>query len=133
MKHAAGLLLLTAALLGLTACGSSGSKTPAAPPPPTDLRGQTAVAIDASSNQFHPRSIIIDAGTKVTWRNADAVAHNVKKSADVADFGAPFGVDSDKFGPGKTYSFTFTKPGTYAYQCTIHADMTGQIEVRAKA
>jgi plastocyanin len=126
-------LLVFAATVGLAACGSSGTKTPAAPPAPTDLRGQAAVQIDASSNQFHPASIVIDAGTKVTWRNADSVAHNVKKSADVVDFGAPFGVDSDKFAPGRTYSFTFTKPGTYSYQCTIHADMTGQIEVRAKA
>jgi plastocyanin len=133
MRRAFAVLVFAAALLGVAACGSSKPTTPAAPPPPTDLRGRTAVQIDATGNQFHPSSIIIDAGTKVTWRNADAVAHNVKKSADVADFGAPFGIDSDKFGPGRTYSFTFTKPGTYAYQCTIHAGMTGEVEVRAKA
>jgi plastocyanin len=134
MRRTAGFLLLAFALLGLAACGSSSKPaTPPPPPPPTDLRGKTAVEIDASGNQFSPPSIIIDEGTKVTWRNTDPTAHNVKKSADAVDFGAPFGVDSDKFGPGKTYSFTFAKPGTYAYQCTIHAGMTGTVEVRAKA
>jgi len=132
MRRALAVLVLAFALVGLAACGSSSSNAPAAPPTPTDLRGQTTVDVQASSNEFHPQSIIIDAGTKVTWHNGDAVAHNVKKSADAVDFGAPFGVESDKFGPGKTYSFTFTKPGTYPYECTIHAGMTGTVEVRAK-
>lgn len=133
MRRVAVVFVVMAALLGLAACGSSSKPKTEAPPPPTDLRGKTAVDVVATGNQFQPPSIIIDAGTKVTWRNGDAVAHNVKKSADAVDFGAPFGIDSDKFGPGKTYSFTFTKPGTYLYQCTIHAGMTGQVEVRAKA
>jgi plastocyanin len=133
MRRIALLLLLTGVLFALVGCGSSKSNTPAAPPPPTDLRGQTAVQINATGNQFHPSSIIVDVGTKVTWHNADAVAHNVKKSADAVDFGKPFGVDSDKFGPGQSYSFTFTKPGMYLYQCTIHAAMTGSVDVRTKA
>jgi plastocyanin len=132
MRRALAVFVLAFALFGLAACGSSKPATAPPPPAPTDLRGQTDVQIEASGNQFHPSSIIIDEGTKVTWRNADAVAHNVKKSADAVDFGAPFGIDSDKFLPGKTDSFTFTKPGNYAYQCTIHAGMTGNIEVRAK-
>ena len=131
MRRALAVLVVLTAVLGLAACGSSKPKTEA-PPPPTDMRGKTEVEIPANGNQFHPASIIIDAGTKVTWRNADAVAHNVKKTADAVDFGAPFGVNSDEFGPGKTYSFTFTKPGTYFYECTIHAGMKGQVEVRAK-
>jgi plastocyanin len=33
--------------------------------------------------------------------------------------------------PGATFSFTFTKPGTYTYHCAIHAFMTGTIIVTA--
>jgi plastocyanin len=133
MKRALATLVFVVALPGLAACGSSSKAASPSTAAPTDLRGKTAVEIDASSNQFNPASIIIDAGTKVTWRNGDSVAHNVKKSADAVDFGAPFGVDLDAFGPGKTYSFTFTKPGMYAYQCTVHSLMTGSVDVRAKA
>lgn len=130
MRRALAVLVVLTAVLGLAACGSSKPKTEA-PPPPTDMRGKTEVEIPANGNQFHPASIIIDAGTKVTWRNADAVAHNVKKTADAVDFGAPFGVDSDKFGPGATYVFTFKKVGNYTYTCTIHSLMNGSVKVVA--
>ena len=131
MRRALAMLVVAFSMFGLGACGSS-NKPAAPPPPPTDLRGKAAVEVDATGNQFQPASIIIDAGTKVTWRNADPVAHNVKKSADVANFGAPFGIDADKFGPGATYSFTFRKPGKHFYTCTIHTLMNGDVDVRAK-
>ena len=115
------------ALVGVTACG--GSSKPKAAPAPTDLRGKPAVEIDARNNQWSPDDIIVTVGTKITFKNLDAVTHNVHKSADAADFGAKFGTDS--FGPGQTYSFTFAKAGTYFYACTIHAAMTGKIEVVA--
>ncbi len=124
------LLALVAAAAFLAACGSSGSSQTAPPPTPTNLQGKTAVEIDAKSNQWTPNDIIVDVGTKVTWRNTDPVLHNLKKSADAVDFGATFGTNS--LSPGATYSFTFTKAGTFPYVCTIHAGMTGKIEVVAK-
>jgi len=127
-------LLLVVALaglvVGLTACGSSKPKV-APVPVPTDLRGKTAVDIDAHFNQFTPVSVIIDAGTKVTWHNQDTVLHNVKKSSDALDFGAPFG--TDQLNAGGSYSFTFAKVGTFFYACTIHAAMSGKVVVVAKA
>jgi plastocyanin len=30
---------------------------------------------------------------------------------------------------GQSYSFTFTKPGAYAYLCTIHPFMTATVTV----
>ena len=71
--------------------------------------------------------MIVDVGTKVTWRNTDSILHNLKKSADAVDFGAKFGIDA--FNPGATYSFTFTKLGDFAYTCTIHPGMAGDIRV----
>jgi plastocyanin len=125
-------VLAVCALAGVAACGSSTPKvTP--PPPPSDLRGHPTVEIDAKLNQFTPAAVIVDVGTKVTWRNTDTVAHNVEKSADALDFGAPFGVDASKFNPGESYSFTFTKVGTFPYTCTIHTLMSGTVQVVAKA
>jgi plastocyanin len=116
------VMVLAGALLA--ACGSSSK--PAVAPAPIDMRGKTAVEIDAKSNQWTPDDIIVDVGTKVTWRNTDPILHNIKKSADAVDFGAKFGLDS--FSPGASYSFTFTKAGTFPYACTIHAAMTGKIQ-----
>jgi plastocyanin len=127
------LVALSACLLvlGLAACGSS--KPKAAPvPPPVDARGKKTVTIDANQNQFTPAAVIVDVGTKVTWTNTDTVAHNVEKSADALDFGATFGADASKFGPGASYSFTFKKAGTFFYTCTIHTLMSGKVEVVAK-
>jgi plastocyanin len=122
--------LAVGALLGVTACSSSKAKvSPAAAP--TDARGKTTFTIDARGNQFTPAAVIVDLGTTVTWRNDDAVAHDIKKSADALDFGGTFGVDAGKFGPGQTYSFTFEKAGTFFYTCTIHTLMSGRVEVVA--
>ena len=115
----------------LTACGGgSGNKTKA--PVTVDMRGQKAVEVDAKNNQFAPADVIVSPGTTVTWRNQDAVPHNVEPNLATIDFGAPFGVASDKFGPGATYSFTFNKVGEdFYYTCTIHSLMNGHVRVRA--
>ena len=126
-----GVALVILSLLVVAACGSSSSEPAAPPPPPVDLRGRTSVDVDAIDNKFTPPSIIVSLGTKVTWRNKGALAHNVKKSADIVDFGATFGVNTADFGPGASYSFTFAKPGTYGYTCTIHSLMDGLVRVEA--
>ena len=128
-----GLLVALVLLAGCGSGGSGSSSNTIPPPTPVDLRGQKQVEIDAKNNQFTPPSIIIDEGTTVTFKNNDPISHNVHKSADAVDFGAPFGIDTADFGPGQSYSFEFTKPGTFAYTCTIHALMDGTVKVEATA
>jgi plastocyanin len=131
MRRAAAVALL--ALLA-AACGSSSK--PASTPieqPPLDLRNQKRVEINAADNLFDPVTIEITAGTKVTWRNTDTVAHDVQKAVDGQDFGGTFGVRVAAFAPGATYSFTFDKPGSYFYTCTIHTGMNGKIQVDARS
>ena len=132
MTRAVVVIIVTCALEGIAACGSSKPKVVPVPAP-TDLRGRKQIEIEAKLDQFTPAAVIVDAGTVVTWRNTDTVAHNVEKSADALDFGAKFGADASRFGPGQTYSFRFVKPGTYLYTCTIHTLMSGKVEVVAKA
>ena len=132
MKRAAAVALLVM----LAAACSSSAKPSTSPPieqPPLDLRNQKQVDINAADNLFDPVTIEISAGTTVTWHNTDTVAHDVRKSADGQDFGAPFGVRVPQFGPGATYSFRFAKPGLYFYTCTIHTGMNGKIQVDAKS
>ena len=81
-----------------------------------------AVAIDNFA--FGPAAITVAAGTKVTWTNRDDEPHTVV-SAD-----APRAFKSGALDTGDSFSFTFDKPGTYRYFCSIHPHMTGTVVVK---
>jgi plastocyanin len=70
---------------------------------------------------FSPASLTVPAGTTVVWTNQDTVTHTVT-AADKS-------FDSGNLLPGRTYSRTFTTPGTYPYICQIHSFMTGTVTV----
>jgi YVTN family beta-propeller protein len=72
---------------------------------------------------FAPPSIAIVSGQSVTWTNDDGAPHGL-----VYKDGAK-GVDL--LMPGKTFSRTYEKPGTYDYVCAVHPYMTGKVVVRA--
>ena len=89
-----------------------------------------AAAMPASPNQvtignftFGPTALVVKAGTTVTWLNGDDIPHTVV-AADTKTFRSKVLDSGDKF------SFTFTKPGAYAYFCSIHPHMTGKIVVK---
>ena len=80
------------------------------------------IAIDNFA--FGPQSITVAAGTTVTWINHDDEPHTVVSADDPKTF---------KSGPLDTddrFTFTFTKPGTYKYFCSIHPHMTGTVVVQ---
>jgi plastocyanin len=67
---------------------------------------------------------VVKAGTQVTWKNEDTVAHTV-----TSDSGA---FDSGNILPGQSWSYTFSQPGKFPYYCTLHGKqmMSGTIEVQ---
>ena len=73
--------------------------------------------------RFHPDSVTVKVGEKVTWTNDDSTDHNV-----TATHGAKF--MSQAFGNGKTYSFTPRRAGTISYVCTLHPGMAGKLVVK---
>ncbi|UWE11194.1 cupredoxin domain-containing protein [Actinacidiphila bryophytorum] len=81
----------------------------------------TAVAIKGFA--FSPASLTVKVGTKVTWTNEDSDAHTVTSDGS----GGP--LNSKAMNTGDTFSYTFTKPGTYKYLCTIHPFMTATVTV----
>lgn len=84
---------------------------------------ETEVKIDNFA--FAPQRIVVQAGTTVTWTNADDAPHTVASSTKVFKSGA---LDTtDKF------SFTFATPGNYEYFCSLHPHMTGTVVVEAAA
>jgi plastocyanin len=67
---------------------------------------------------------IVNAGDTVVWLNVGALPH----TATAAEF------DSGIVGTGESFSFTFTTPGTFDYDCVIHpGEMPGRIVVQAAA
>jgi plastocyanin len=79
----------------------------------------TEVTIDNFS--FGP-DLTIAAGTTVTWTNHDDVPHVVASDSNVFKSKA---LDTDD-----RFSYTFAKPGTYVYYCTVHPKMTAKVVVQ---
>jgi len=77
--------------------------------------------------QYQPGRIQVKAGTTVTWMNEDEIFHTVTGGEPDKKGG---GFDAPLDGKGKSFSFTFSQPGTYAYYCDRHEHMRGEIEVR---
>ena len=71
---------------------------------------------------FAPTAVTVATGTIVTWTNSDDVPHTVVSDDKVFKSKV---LDTDE-----KFSYTFTKPGTYPYFCSIHPKMTAQIVVK---
>jgi plastocyanin len=91
--------------------------------------GQAGTKVTAnSSNQFAPGTITATTGEVVQWTVApDSVPHNVTFDSD-GTLSSP-----STLGPGESWQVKFTVPGTYAYHCTIHDGMNGQITISGSA
>ena len=82
-----------------------------------------ATTITIGNFTFGPELATVPVGTTVTWVNGDDIPHNIV--AVDKSFKSKVLDTDDKF------SFTFTKPGTYEYFCSIHPHMTGKVVVKA--
>jgi plastocyanin len=126
------------AAAGLAGC-SADAETPATAPTPT-ASAPAGPVINLSSLMFHPSTTTVKVGTTITWRNDEPITHTVTsgrfegvdKTTGLRSSQDPDGTFNAKLaGKGKTFSFTFTKPGTYTYYCDIHQGMNATITVVA--
>lgn len=79
------------------------------------------VNADMRSLQFVPARLRVRAGTAVTWKNTDQVAHTV--TAEDRSWTSPL------LEPGQTFRRVFNTPGTYHIICTPHPFMKAVVEV----
>ena len=84
---------------------------------PAGAKSSGSAKVKVGDNYFKPDSVQVTAGTKVTWTNGGKILHSVKPNT-----GNAFGTKA--LARGKSYSYTFKKPGTYAYYCTFHGSPT---------
>ena len=82
---------------------------------------ETQVKIDNFT--FNPKQVTVKAGDTVTWVNGDDIPHTVTSKTLLFRSKA---LDTDD-----KFSYTFAKPGTYVYFCSLHPMMTGSIVVEA--
>lgn len=129
-------------VLGIAACSSPASPTPAAATPSPTAGSSTTASLAAPSTEasvaassgasgssaveikntaFNPTTITVKAGAKVTWTNNDGFAHTVTLDDN--------SVDSGNIAGGATFDNTFAAAGTFAYHCKIHASMHGTVTV----
>jgi plastocyanin len=111
-------------IVACMAAGCSYSPTPATPATPTASSGG-GNTITIKNFAFGPSTLTVKTGTVVTWVNNDGATHTI-----ASDAGSPAAFSSDPLSPGASFAFTFSKPGTYSYHCSIHPSMTGTVIVQ---
>jgi plastocyanin len=113
------------ALLGvLTLSGCGNSDSPPASAAAADV-GDPAVTVRLF--QFQPSSIEVAAGATVSWTNGDDILHTVTSGTPDARDGR---FDGTMSGSGTSYTVTFSDPGIYAYFCSRHESMRGEVRVQ---
>src|SRR5579885_1704261 len=80
-------------------------------------------AVTIADFQFTPATLQVAQGTTVTWTNNGPTNHTTTSDSGAWDSGA--------LQAGKSFSFKFNTPGTFAYHCSIHPSMKGTITVAA--
>lgn len=146
-------LLVVAAAAFLAGCEGGGSSTALQPVPPSGwhvVAGSSSQQEAFQALQFFPSTITIDAGDTVTWTYPAGEPHtvtflgagqatppppsdpNVAVPAGGTTYDGSAYTSSGFVLGGKSYSLTFTKPGTYPYYCLIHGpEMVGSVVVQA--
>jgi plastocyanin len=119
------ILLPFAALL---ACGGGADATGPGTTGGTGGTGGTGstpvatTAVEMSGTRFNPASIKVASGATVTWTNSDGINHNVTFDGAVGTI--------PNFSSGTQSLQMPATAGTYTYKCTIHAGMTGSVQVQ---
>lgn len=84
-------------------------------------------AITIKNYAYGSGSMSISQGDTVTWTNKDSVPHDVVVTNGPVKFRSPMLTE------GKSWSYTFSQPGTYSYTCSVHPDMNATVTAKAKA
>lgn len=113
MKH---LTHVIAAAFAMALIGAA-SPAPSASPAPA-----VATVVHIVGFAYAPAAVTVHAGDTVTWINDDGAEHSVTAS--------DHSFDSGELAQGKSWSKTFSKPGTYAYYCDDHRFMKAAVEVK---
>ncbi len=85
-------------------------------------------SVTLTSSGFTPQSIMVKAGTTVTWTNNSGATATVD-SANHPIHLAYSPLNLGNFASGETLSLVFDRPGTYKYHNHLNASQTGVVVV----
>ena len=106
--------------------GSGGGNTTPTTAPTGAMKSATIMTDSSGQFTFSPTTMTISVGTTVVWKNTTQAPHTV-----TSDDGKSFNSgDSTSIGPNSTFSWKFTKAGTFAYHCDFHPYMKATIIVK---
>jgi plastocyanin len=103
-----------AAVALLAAAVAAGMASPAA---------HAKATVQIVNLHYKPTPLTVAVGETVTWKNEGFIPHTVTGAE----------LDSGRIRGGGEFSYTFTKPGTFEYRCTIHPSMHGKVIVQGEA
>jgi plastocyanin len=83
--------------------------------------GDAGATVGIDKFLFGPMALTVKPGTTVTFENRDSTIHSV---VGVGGIFRSKALDTDD-----KFSFTFDKPGEYAYFCGLHPFMKGKVVV----
>lgn len=106
----------------LAACLGAAALFVAAPAAPTHAPARETEEVSIEFSAYGPSQLDVLPGETVLWSNVSQRTHTV--TSDTGRF------DSGHVGAGGRFAFRFTLPGIYRYHCTIHSNITGEIDVR---
>jgi plastocyanin len=123
--RASGAVTVSGTIVGGGAQGPGGAvvwlkRSGGETPRPAPARGKI---ISQRGKAFVPHVLAVPVGTKVDFRNDDAIFHNVFSLAKPNDF------DTGLYKQGATYQQTFKRPGPVQLLCNIHSSMIGYVYV----
>ena len=116
-----GAVSITASAQGLAGSPVTFTATAVSP-------AEFTAEVDVRNNFFQPASVTVPVGSRVrwTWRGTGVVVHNVTSTGQPSFPSSGVSISGD----GSTYQHVFAAAGTYRYECTLHAGMTGMVIVQ---
>jgi plastocyanin len=76
--------------------------------------------VEIKTFQFMPKTLTVKVGDTVTWTNNDGAEHSATAAG---------AFDTGLFAKGESRTLAFDTAGTFAYRCSRHGSMTGEIVV----
>ena len=114
------ILLCVCLMVAVVAGSACDEDTPTNPSPQN-------VDVNMTATTFSPSTVSVAVGGTVRWVNATATAHTITPATPTQT-----GVWVSVNVPAQNtfvFSHTFNTAGTYNYLCTVHAGMSGTINV----